>query len=289
MAPEPSLRDFTWLSGMSWLQRHVEQRKACYQECVVRRLLLNRPGWDAPLFADLEKQYADDKDSRLERIAERKAHLEEDLIHRYSICEARGYRVPPPQDQDLVGACEKIQRFDAALASGMDLEVAKRAYGDLTVKPPPWDWEKMQGLARLELCRRHPDRRAHLFNWDAKSKEPKQQGPDGYWAALISESIDHLHLFWDGADFHANDVLRLVYLYGDVPVHLRSRASLWRPYDQVGRDPDFSAEAERRILDCLLEFKYWLDEQPRAAVCAPLFEARRRHPKAKDTDPYDLY
>lgn len=282
MNGDPSGWGPEWLSGMSWLQREVERRKTDFLECIVRRAFLKRPEWDEPLVADLRREHAGDAKRQEELIKSRYAHLDDDLIHRHSVCEARGWRIPPRDDRDLILVGDRIRRFEAALANGWDLGAAKRAFGDLTIKPLLWDGQKHEGLARLELARRFPERRRALFAWNPASKEAKEHGPDGYWSALARESFDQLHLLWDTADFHANDLLRLVYLYGEVPPLLRSRASLWRPRDQLGRDPDFSGAIEQRILTALREFKYWMDEQPRAASCGDLQAARKAHAQDQD-------
>lgn len=265
--------NLTWRVGLSWLQREVERRKVCYQECIVRSAYLHRPGWEKPLYADLEAKYKDDPKTKASKfkdipeVKERSDHLNDNLIARQSICEAHNYRVQPPKEDTLKEVCDKINRFDQAVAAGMDIGAAIRAYGDLTVKPIVWDGDnKYHGLARLELARRYPERRRQLFNWNPNSANPQEKGPDGYWHELLKSSYDHLHLLWDTADFHANDFLRLLYLYGQTPSHLRGRAGLWRPRDQMDRDPDFSAQAEANMLKALHEFKYWLDEQPRAAL-----------------------
>lgn len=279
MSGDPSGWGPEWLSGMSQLQREVERRKTDYLECIVRRAFLKRGGWDDPLVADIKREHADDKKRQEELVKARWEHLDDDLIHRHSVCDARGWCVPPPNDRDLVQSGDRIRRFDAAIAGGMNIDAAKRAFGDLTVKPLGWDGQKHEGLARLDLARRCPERRAALFGWNPASKEPKERNADNYWSALPAESFDHLRLMWDTADFHANDFVRLIYLYGDVPPLLRSRAGLWRPRDRLDRDPDFSGAVEARMLTALREFKYWIDEQPRAVSCGDLQAARKKHPR----------
>lgn len=276
---------------MSQLQRDVERRKTDYLECIVRRAVLKRGGWDDPLVADLKREGQEEAERR-RLVDERWKHLDDELIRRHSVCEARGWCTPPPNDRDLVQSGERIRRFDAAIAGGWSVDAARRAFGDLTIKPLGWDNQKHEGLARLELARRFPERRRAMFAWNPASKEAKEHNADGYWAALTAESFDHLHLMWDTADFHANDLLRLVYLYGEVPLLLRSRASLWRPRDALGRDPDFPATIEQRMLTALREFKYWIDEQPRAVSCGDLQAARKKHPhdekKSDDELKYEM-
>ena len=64
----------------------------------------------------------------------------------------------------------------------------------------------------------------------------------------------------DTADFHANYLLRLIYLYGEMPRHLRTSRSSWRSAGHFDRDVNFSSQAEGAILRNLLAFKFWLDE-----------------------------
>lgn len=257
--------------GLSPLQREVEKRKACYQECIVRRAYLKRFGWDSAWGQERKEQL--------------------DKIDFNSVCEARGYRVPPSRDIDLQGICDKLERYEQLIDSGFDPGMAARLYGDLSVRPVGFDGEKYEGLARLEIARRHPERRRQLFNWDPSSKEPKQRGPDGYWLALIQHSYDHLHLLWDTADFHANDFLRLIYLYGQTPDHIRFRRPAWRLVYELDRDPDFSAAAERKMIEALRAFKYWMDEEPKAEVCDALVQARKtadKEPKDDDAYKYEM-
>lgn len=267
-------------TGMSQLQREVERRKACYQECIVRRAYLKRPGWENPLYEDLERNFQGDELQKKRK--DRQDHLRDETIKLESICEAQGYRVPLARDADLVKVCDKIERYERAIASGIDPRSAAGLYGDLSVRPVRDDGDKYEGLARLEIARRHPERRHEIFNWNPNSKEPKERDPTGYWLALIQHSLDHLHLFWDTADFHANDFLRIIYLYGQMPNHIKVRQLAWRPRDQFDRDPDFSAAVEQKMLQALLEFKYWMDEEPKADNCERLIKARKGNPKDKD-------
>jgi hypothetical protein len=251
---------------LSFLHAGLEARKRCYQECIVRRAYLRRPGWNS----DWTKEQWD--------------RLNQATVRFASTCQARGYKMPLKEDRDLVHVCEQIERYDRAIEGGLAPDIAARMYGNLGVWPVGEDEDKYEALARLEIARRHPERRRQVFNWDPRSKNPKQQGRDGYWSNIIQHSLDHLHLLWDTADFHANDFLRLLYLYGETPEHLRVHASAWRPRDQIQRDPDFSAAAEEQMLEALLEFKYWLDEDPKAENCGGLIEARKKHDGNKKAD-----
>jgi len=275
-----------WESGLSFLQREVERRKACYQECIVRRALLERSGWDDPLYEDLKEEFQGAEFE--EKRQERKVHLKEKTIRLDSICEARGYRVPPEKDRDLRQVCNRIEHYDRAISAGQDPQLVAKLEGDLRVRPVGEDDDKYQGLARLEIARRHPERRRQVFDWDAKSDNPKQRKSDEYWFNLLIDkpdsdsSFNHLHLLWDTADFHANDFLRFIYLYGQTPDHIKVRNPKWRPYDQLDRDPDFSAVVEQKMLQALLEFKYWMDEEPKADSCNRLIEARKKNPRDKE-------
>ena len=79
-------------------------------------------------------------------------------------------------------------------------------------------------------------------------------------AATFQESLEELHMLQDTADFHANYLLRLLYLYGDTPRHLRTADNTWRAASRLDRDINFPVQAETLVRNNLLEFKYWMDE-----------------------------
>jgi hypothetical protein len=130
-----------------------------------------------------------------------------------------------------------------------------------------------RALARLEIVARHPERQKAIFGWvtPAKNDFVGQTAfaiaKDRYWAGpseilptSVAESLFHLYGFKDTADFHANYLLRLLYLYGDTPSHLRTHRSSWRRFDRFNRDANLSERVESSIKKNLLAFKYWIDE-----------------------------
>ena len=128
-----------------------------------------------------------------------------------------------------------------------------------------------KGLARLELIKKDSKRQLELFG---------EAFPDTYWEKMTQESIFHMTYLKDTADFHANYLLRLVYLYGDTPRHLREKAPPWRQRidpegvieteDQrdrrLSRNNNFSANIIDEIRDKFIGFKFWLDEPFHAEI-----------------------
>ena len=272
---------------ISKLQAGVERRKALYQEATVRQAYLKRDHWTQPLYADLD---ALPPAIRQAAVDNRRDHLTDQMVEMESICEARGYGVPPEKDRDLEDTGAKIERFDAAVAGGMDETSAALMYGDFRVREPGCDDEKNGALARLEIARRHPERRAKLFCFNPANPDPELRDPDAWWGRVLHHSVDHLHLLWDTADFHANDFLRLIYLYGETPIHLRFHAKQWRAADQLDRDRNLPTSAEQQMTKALLEFKYWMDEEPKAQGNGRLIKAHgdydEQHDGRKKDDEY---
>ena len=170
-----------------------------------------------------------------------------------TICEARNYREPD------------------AFPSLDDLLKDQSPY-----PAPSEDGDYWQGVARLEIVRVDPDREKRLF--------PPGFECNAYWQKLIQHSLDHLDLQWDTADFHANYLLRILYLYGDTPDHfgdppwrqppeessssLADRVPVPKSDDELeqekrarlARNPNFSGLAASRIQEMLIGFKYWMDD-----------------------------
>ena len=142
--------------------------------------------------------------------------------------------------------------------------------------PKSADEQVFYRLARLEVVARQPERQAEVFGWvtpDKKDRAGQQAfeiakarywaGPDPYNpvpVATYAESLEEVYMLQETADFHANYLLRLIYLYGDTPPHLRTYRSAWRRTGHFDRDVNFSVQAETEICRNLLAFKYWLDE-----------------------------
>jgi glycerophosphoryl diester phosphodiesterase len=204
------------------LQKELEARKRCYQERIVRGLYITHPGWDAGTPAGKGD----------------------------SPCARLSYQKP---DQF---SCENVDRYP--------------------VLPKSTDESIFLRLARLEVVARQPERQAEVFGWvtpdkkDRSAQKAFEIAKARYWAgpdpdrpvpiATYVESLEEVYKLQDTADFHANYLLRLVYLYGEMPPHLRTYRSAWRSAGHFDRDENFSAQAETEIQRNLLAFKYWLDE-----------------------------
>jgi glycerophosphoryl diester phosphodiesterase len=128
------------------------------------------------------------------------------------------------------------------------------------------DTSVLQGIMRAELASRRPELQEGIFGWKTPTtKHPLisqafENAKWTYWSHCTDENRMELHTLQDTADFHANYLLRALYLYGETPAHLRIPEAMWRPYYQFGRDINFSSTLEKEIADHLLTFKYWIDD-----------------------------
>jgi len=204
------------------LQDELEARKRCYLEKIVRGLYGTPPGWDkgAPAGGD------------------------------GSFCGKLGFQKPSQP------GCDQIKRYPLV--------------------PPSPDESVFTRLARLELVARDPRRQREVFGWvppkknDAASRRAFELALARYWAvpdpyspppgASLAESMEELYTLQETADFHANYLLRLIYLYGDTPPHLRTNRTAWRSPGCFDRDVNFPAAVEAQITRNIQAFKYWLDE-----------------------------
>jgi glycerophosphoryl diester phosphodiesterase len=137
----------------------------------------------------------------------------------------------------------------------------------LPVAEPRRDDAVMQGLARLEVVRREPERQLQVFGW--RTPDPADSSAvwifevqtTDYWRRVCGPSIKRLHELEDSADFGLHLLLRLLYLYGQVPGQLWYKAEQWgRRTNRTDRDVNFSAKVEQELIAGLTGFKYWLDE-----------------------------
>lgn len=162
----------------------------------------------------------------------------------------------------------------AALAHG------SKPLTPLKADPPQRIYE---ALARLELVSRHPERRAELFDWEKAGIRKRD-----YWKATVGDLADQ-RLLLDNADFGLNVLLRLVYLFGALPLGLD--APWLRPERQrdprrpghIPIDPDFDEDAQAVIHKALLNFKYWHDESFRV-IEEPKCRDRRRDKNVADKE-----
>jgi hypothetical protein len=220
--------------GLSSLQRELEGRKRCYLETILRGRYLTYQGWDAGWPASDQARFVHNKDK------------EDDP----STCDKLYFLSPGSTP------CGEVSRFPVV---------------------PPLLFDSMfLRIARLAAVAADPKRQQEVFGWVTPPKDdlPAQtnfallqadywRGPDSNHpvnAATFQESIEELYKQQDTADFHANYLLRLLYLYGDTPRFLRTAENTWRSPARLDRDINFPAQAEALVRTTLLEFKYWMDE-----------------------------
>jgi hypothetical protein len=97
---------------------------------------------------------------------------------------------------------------------------------------------------RLEALKDAAGRQANIYSEIAKMAL-------GWWSrlkpALILEAIEGIKLRRDCSDFYLTGLLGMLYRYGD--------------------EPAFPAELKQPLQDCILGFKYWLDEPGHDSMC----------------------
>jgi hypothetical protein len=219
--------------GLSSLQGELETRKRCFRETIIRGQHLTRPGWDRDWTAIENAPYKNSGDE-----------------YHASVCDILHYKKPQAT------LCKDLARY--------------------AVVPLAKDESMFLRIARLETVARQPERQQEVFGWvtpannDLAGQRAFALRQAQYWrgpdpdvppvAASFAESLDEVHSFQDTADFHANYLLRLIYLYGETPRHLRTGRAEWRTNGRFARDINFPEQAEALVRTNLLEFKYWLDE-----------------------------
>jgi len=217
-------------------QKEIEARKRFYLECSVRHAYQKVDGWDKGV-PNLERKRA---------------------LHSDSICEAQKYQ------SNRQSMADSIRAFVIDGRTDIELPPVTVPSDDIA------DGGSLRGLIRLEISSRQPDRDKELFpGGDGR------QALDNYWEKLTASSLAHMRLLKDTADFHVNHLLRVLYLYGKLPEHLRKPLAPWRKEDALGTHRRFAARTEDAILNALLDFKYWLDE-PFKVKDAPALVAARK-------------
>lgn len=223
MAPTLSVSPPALPFGLSFRQTEVLSRAWCYQEKILRSLNLTHDGWNAPpVWTDQDEQPYKD------------AHQSS------TICDVLRYQKPKPTP------CSDVDFYP------FDLPMA--------------DMSVLRGIVRSELARRRPQLQQQIFGWTTPvSKDPMvwqafEAVKAAYWDNCTHENRMEMHTLQDTADFHANYLLRTLYLYGEMPPHLRTPDSAWRTPREFARDPNFSSTIEAEIVDRLLMFKYWVDD-----------------------------
>ncbi|HSE43092.1 MAG TPA: hypothetical protein VLH08_20195, partial [Acidobacteriota bacterium] len=230
----------------------LEARKQIYQECVIRRIGLKKPGWDKVWESETKEQRKHRDDMKLNTLSE-----------------AREYKRPKELDQPLISRLK-----------------------DQDIVPIDDDWDVFQAVARMELVRRNSVRQDEIFfRKDGLAYQPdeywekfKREGaysfneytPERFTKIFAVEPFHHISYMWDTADFGANYFLRVLYLYSETPDHLKEKALKWREFitdkqlegeeaekarkKRLAIDPNFSAKFAEDLKNKLLGFKFWLDE-----------------------------
>ena len=206
---------------MSTWQEDIEVRKRFYLECSVRRVYQMVDGWDRGV-PNLKRRRALKGDS---------------------LCEAAKY-----QDRQL----SRPDAVRAFVADGSMTRVLPKVTSpdDDTAGGGP-----LRGLIRLEILSRQADRDKELFPFG-----DDKQALDAYWEKLTASAFEHMRLLKDTADFHVNSLVRVLYLHGKLPEHLRKPLAPWRKKDALETSRYFAAKTEEAIVNALLDFKFWLDE-----------------------------
>ncbi len=216
---------------LSSLQRELEVRKRRYQESILRGLFVTHDGW--------KSAWTDQDEVPFQATGESS-----------SVCDVLRYQKPKlPTGGD-------ISRYPITPKRTLDSVFAR--------------------IARLEVAARHPERQKEIFGWETPARKDFagqtafEAAKAEYWrgpqpdvppaTASLGESMEELYTLQDTADFHANYLLRLLYLYGVTPHHLRAQGAPWRTIGRFGRDINFSVHTEAGIRANLLDFKYWMDE-----------------------------
>ena len=113
--------------------------------------------------------------------------------------------------------------------------------------------DRTAAIARATLAHAYPERVDELFGWGTPGIDVAS-----YWAPKL-ESV-HMEYLLDTADFGANELLRILYLFAETPEHLRSTALLWRDHDSLDCDPNFPTDGGSRLRRLFTSFKYWFDD-----------------------------
>lgn len=241
----PSLRYYT----------DLEARKQVYQEFIIRRIILLKDGWN-------EKWRNEDEKQREHR----------DGIKLNTVCEAMNYKHPPEAYESIYSRIRKNP-----------------------IVPTDKDTELSQAVARMELVLHNPKRQDEIFFREDK----KPFNRIAYWEKFMGvirelgkpvtkpfPDITYLH---DSADFSLTSLLRILYLYGETPEHLKHEARKWREFrkdkklanedvweirqKKLAINRNFSPQFAAELKNCLLAFKYWLDEpffvEPELSKAAP--------------------
>ena len=197
----------------------LERRRRLYQERVVRRLIVKRPGWDEAW--TLEARQALDK------------------VHDESACRILGYQAPVVvADADVMKHGPAPAAHDWTLMQGLArLQIVRR-----------------ESQRQFELFGWRTPAAADLYG-QANFEKAKA----AYWSRVLAEPLEQMHVLKDTADFGANYLLRLLYLHGETTPPLRSVLARWRGSAGFERDVNFSSTIEATIKERFLAFKFWLD------------------------------
>lgn len=236
-------------SGRSVVQEEVDRRCRCYQEAIVRRLYLRvedfelKNGWVNEKGEPIAKKKKwtnpfEGEDLTTLQLVEVARGIQSELS--YTACDVLDYQPPSPVP------CDKLKEHP--------------------VVPAEKDTSIFQAVARLELARADPSRQRELFGWstpdprDMLAVSAFEEAKVAYWGRVCASAFTHLEILKETADFKAANLIRVLYLACGTPPHLAEARPRWRDPGAFERDVNFSAGAEERIKQLLLEFKYWGDD-----------------------------
>jgi glycerophosphoryl diester phosphodiesterase len=218
----------------SAVHAEVDRRRRRYQEIIVRRLHIRHEGWEA------EAGWTNDDRRPYQQLDDKGALRRLDGDITYSVCDVLRYRPPATIPDD------ELQAHPIAA--------------------PALDDSPYHAIARLSLAAADPRRQQELFGWttpapgDLAAIEAFEAAKTAYWRKTCVESLKHLLVLKETADFKAVDLLRVLYLAGDIPLRLRVRQPPWRTPEKLGLDVNFSADYQHELERALLNFKFWVDD-----------------------------
>ena len=181
----------------SGLQRDFERRRCLYLECILKNAVLKSKAFE-------EWQERDRVEERRRNPQKKEEEIKSRVAEGFAtLCDAVREVGLDALDLGLESINEELKHLPP-------LERARRLRAQLDRE------NKLQALARVMLVRADAKRQDDLFAWPLVGLNP-----DAYWANKIDPI--HMEFLIDTADFGANELVRLLYLCGETPAHLRDR------------------------------------------------------------------
>jgi glycerophosphoryl diester phosphodiesterase len=250
----------------------VQARVQRYRELLVRQLHLKNTGFEREHGWVDEKGYPMEKKMwHIDPPGEGAPAAEKD---------AWNARVPAGYDS-VMSQTQNRQRFYTT-CDVLDYQPPKPVSDDtlkrtaVIVSPATEADDFYRAIARLDLAIANPARQMELFGWktpprgrsSGRAFDPRRDDAElafervktTYWEQVCASALRHVKDLIDTADFHANRLLRLLYLAGETPPYVREQGPPWRPLAARGRDVNFSADVQTHIEQALLGFKFWVDD-----------------------------